>query len=116
VAQPVAWFEIVGKDSEKLSRFYGDLFGWKIDLNNPMKYGQVEAADGGIAGGIGQTEDGPGHVTIYIAVDDPQEYLDKAERLGGKTVMPVTEIPNMVTFAQFEDPEGHLIGLFKSRS
>jgi predicted enzyme related to lactoylglutathione lyase len=35
MANPVTWFEVVGKDSEKLSKFYGDLFGWKVDLNNP---------------------------------------------------------------------------------
>jgi predicted enzyme related to lactoylglutathione lyase len=28
--------------------------------------------------------------------------------------MPVTEIPGMVTFAQFADPEGNIVGLVKS--
>lgn len=49
----------------------------------------------------------------YVQVDDPQAYLDKVESLGGKTVVPVTEIPNMVTFALFTDPEGHMVGLVK---
>jgi predicted enzyme related to lactoylglutathione lyase len=40
--------------------------------------------------------------------------LRKAERLGGKTVMPPTEIPNMVTFAMFADPDGNVIGLVKA--
>jgi predicted enzyme related to lactoylglutathione lyase len=114
MANAVTWFEIVGKDSEKLSKFYGDLFGWKVDLNNPMKYGLVEGSEGGIGGGIGQTDDGPGHVTVYVSVDDPQKYLDKAEQLGGKTIVPVTEIPDMVTFALFADPEGHVVGVTKS--
>jgi predicted enzyme related to lactoylglutathione lyase len=47
-------------------------------------------------------------------VDDPQTYLDKAEKMGGKTIVPVTEIPNMVTFALFADPEGHMVGVVKS--
>ncbi len=29
---------------------------------------------------------------------------------------PVTEIPDVVTFAQFADPDGNVIGLFKSPS
>jgi hypothetical protein len=58
--------------------------------------------------------EGNGHVTFYVGVDDPQSYLDKAESLGGKTVMPVTEIPNMVTFALFADPEGHMVGVVKN--
>lgn len=40
--------------------------------------------------------------------------LNKIESLGEKTVMPVTTIPGMVTFALFADPEGHMVGLVKS--
>ena len=36
-----------------------------------------------------------------------------AEALGGKTVMPVTEIPGLVTFAMFNDPDGLLVGIVK---
>ena len=38
--------------------------------------------------------------------------LEKAEKLGGKTVVPPTEIPDFgLTFAFFADPEGHVVGL-----
>jgi predicted enzyme related to lactoylglutathione lyase len=40
-------------------------------------------------------------------------FLKKIESLGGKTVVPTTEIPNMVTFALFKDPEGNMVGLVK---
>ena len=79
-----------------------------------MNYGMVEADESGIGGGIGQADNGDGHVTFYMGVDDPQAYLDRAEQLGGKTVVPVTEIPNMVTFALIADPEGHVIGVVKN--
>ena len=49
MANQVSWFEISGKDGAKLQEFYGDLFGWKIDANNPLSYGMVEGSDGGIA-------------------------------------------------------------------
>lgn len=99
---------------EELQDFYGSLFDWKVDSNNPMNYGVVEAPDGhGIGGGIGPGEGGQSHVTFYVSVADPQASLDKAVSLGGKIVMPVTEIPEMVTMAQFTDPEGHLIGIVK---
>src|ERR671934_570113 len=114
MANTVSWFEITGKDGAKLQRFYGDLFGWKIDASNPMNYGMVEGGDGGIGGGIGQSQDGSTSVTLYVSVDDPQAYLDKAEQLGGRTVVPVTDIPDMVTFAQFADPDGNVVGVFKS--
>jgi predicted enzyme related to lactoylglutathione lyase len=46
-------------------------------------------------------------------VDDLAACLKKAESMGGKTVVPPTEIPDMVTFAQFQDPEGNIVGLVK---
>ena len=52
-------------------------------------------------------------MTFYAQVDDLQAYLDKAEQLGGMTVMPPTEIPNVVTLAMFSDPEGNIIGMVK---
>lgn len=113
MSNPVVHFEVIGKDAQALSDFYGSLFGWQVNQIEGMGYGIVEKSDGGIGGGIGQAEDGPGHVTFYIQVDDPQAYLDKAESLGGKTVMPVTEIPDMATFALFADPEGHVVGVVK---
>jgi predicted enzyme related to lactoylglutathione lyase len=54
----------------------------------------------------------PRHVTFYVGADDPQAVLDRAEQLGGKTIMPVTELPQ-VTIALFADPEGHVVGLAK---
>jgi predicted enzyme related to lactoylglutathione lyase len=115
MAQPaVAWFEVTGKDGRKLQEFYGRLFDWKVqDAGDGSGYGLVQAAANGIGGGIGGAQDGgPGGVTFYVEVDDPAAYLAKAETLGGKTVVPPTEIPNFgLTFAFFSDPEGHLVGL-----
>jgi predicted enzyme related to lactoylglutathione lyase len=113
---PVVWFEVVGKDGDKLRRFYTDLFGWKIDgATGDMDYGLVVAGNGGIGGGVGKSQDGgTGHVTFFVEVDDPKAYLARAEKLGGKTVVPPTEIPSYnLTFAYFVDPQGHLVGLSK---
>ncbi len=113
MANPVVHFEVVGNDLQKLQSFYGDLFGWKTQAIPEMGYAMVEKEEEGIGGGIGQSQDGgPGHVTFYVSVADPQEALDRAEQLGGRTIMPVTELPQ-VTIALFADPEGHVIGLAK---
>jgi predicted enzyme related to lactoylglutathione lyase len=76
---------------------------------------RARAEGGGIGGGVSATEGGgPGYVTFYVAVDDPQATLDAIEAEGGHTVMPVTEIPGMVTLAQFQDPAGNMVGIIKS--
>jgi predicted enzyme related to lactoylglutathione lyase len=116
MANPVVWFEVLGKDAKKLQGFYSDLFDWKLSkAPGPMDYFMLTEPERGIGGGIGDAKQAPGHVTVYVEVDDPQAYLDKAEQLGGKTVVGVTEIPDMVTFALFSDPEGHIVGVIKGQ-
>ncbi len=112
---PVVHFEIVHKDAKQLQTFYTEVFGWKIDVNNPMEYGIVDTGEG-VAGGIGAAPDPsyPGHLTFYIQVEDPQATLDQIEKLGGKTVMAPDEVPGGPTIAQFRDPAGNLIGLTKA--
>jgi predicted enzyme related to lactoylglutathione lyase len=113
MGDPVVHWEIMGKDAPKLHKFYSDLFGWSIKADNPMGYGLIAGPDaGGVGGGIG-SGDGTTYVTIYVKVNDLQAYLGKVERLGGKTVVPPTEIPGMVTFALFSDPDGNHVGLIK---
>jgi predicted enzyme related to lactoylglutathione lyase len=117
MAKPVVgWFEVTGKDGPGLQSFYSELFGWKVnDAGDGSGYGLVEAGEKGIAGGIGASQDGgPGQVTFYVEVDDPAAYLAKVEKLGGRTVVPPSEIPDFgLTFAFFADPEGHVVGLSK---
>ena len=111
----VTHFEINARDAKRLQEFYGTLFDWKIDANNPMQYGLVDTGlKIGIGGGVGQSsEQTPAAVTFYVQVEDVQAYLDRALRLGGRVVVPFTEIPDMVTMAMFADPEGNVIGLVK---
>jgi len=114
MGRSVGWFEVLGKDRAELHSFYSGLFDWNIDDNPEMKYGMVQA-EGGIPGGIGEAPDGgPGHVTFYVNVDDVSASAMKAEELGGKTVMPATDMPQ-VTIALIADPEGHVVGLMKMR-
>ena len=115
MGRPVVHWEISAKDGKAIQSFYSKLFDWKIDANNPMNYGMVSPeGQGGIGGGIFQAQDGmPAYVTFYVHVDELQPYLDKAEKLGGKTIMPPTPIPDVGSVALFADPEGHCIGLFK---
>jgi uncharacterized protein len=115
-AKPVVWFEVVGKDGPALQHFYSKLFDWQVaDAGDGSGYGLVSAAEKGIGGGIGPSQDGgAGHVTFYVEVDDPAAVLARAEKLGGRTIMPPMELPQFhLTFALMVDPEGHLIGLSK---
>jgi uncharacterized protein len=108
------WFDITGKDGPAPQRFYSKLFDWSInDAWDGSGCGPVEAGEKGIAGGIGASQDGAlGGVTLYVEAGDPAAFSDRAERLGGKTVVPPTEIPDFgLTFAFLADPDVHVAGL-----
>jgi predicted enzyme related to lactoylglutathione lyase len=110
MAAQIVHVEVVGKDGAALQRFYGDVFGWQLDTNNPGGYGMHR--QGELSAGIGTAQDGgAGHVTFYVHTDDPAAVLRKVEEAGGRVLMPLTEIAPETTIALFADPEGHVVGL-----
>ena len=118
MGNPVVWFEVMGKDGPKLRSFYGDLFGWSYDDVEGMDYGMVQGASAdnmpSIPGGIGTAPEGaPNYQTFYVGVDDIPAALDKAESLGGTTMVGPMDLPMGGKIAIFSDPEGNMIGLFK---
>jgi predicted enzyme related to lactoylglutathione lyase len=112
MASHVIHVEVVGKDGQALQRFYSDVFGWSLDTNNPGSYGMLRQEGEAITGGFGASNDGgPGHVTFYVHTDDPKATLARVEKLGGRVLMPLTEVAPETTIALFADPEGHIVGL-----
>ena len=111
---PVIHFEIESTDPDATRAFFSEVFGWKTESVPELDYALVDTQSegAGINGGIGPVHGDYGScVTFYIAVDDPQAYLDKAVAAGGKVIMPVTKIPNAVAIAMFSDPTGAAVGL-----
>ena len=123
MADPVVHFEVIGKDPDRLRRYYGDLFGWMFDTPSPVaaevsepdRYGFIElltSDDGtGIRGGIGGGERYDSHALFYVGVPDVEAALQRAESLGGRRVMGPPRSPSGLTVGHFTDPEGTLIGV-----
>lgn len=114
MGNPVVWFEVVGKDTDGLRSFYGDLFDWKLEEMEEMPYTIADpGGDNGLRGGIGpDPSGGPGHVTFYVEVDDLEGSLSRVDELGGTKVAGPIDIPN-ARIALFTDPERHVIGLLE---
>jgi hypothetical protein len=114
MGRPVVHFEIGGRDRDKTAQFFCDLFGWTT-----REMGPAMMIDTGGSGGINGHFNALGHepfhyVTVYVDVDDVAAYLAKAESLGGKTIVHAIEIPTG-TFAWFADPDGTVIGLWRTK-
>jgi len=109
----VVHWEIQSLAPEKLHSFYAGALGWEIDANNPMRYGMVASGGPqGIDGGIGGTQSPSSRVLVYASVPSIPVVLERIESLGGKTLMPRTDI-GPVIMALYADPEGNTMGLIE---
>ena len=113
-AHPIVHVEFPASDPKAASKFYADLFGWKIQTDPNFDYHMFQA-EGGPGGGFVKTgtEEAGGAQTykageplLYVASEDIDADLRKAESLGGTTVVPKTQIPQVGWFGVFKDPTG----------
>jgi hypothetical protein len=53
----------------------------------------------------------PPHWGTYVTVDDVDTVARRAQELGGKTLVPPTDIPDVGRFAVLQDPQGAALGV-----
>ncbi len=115
MGEPVVHFEFGCRNTARAEEFFSKLFGWKIERSGPASMIDT-GGQGGINGHITSLGHEPhNYVTVYVQVDDLQPYLDKAQALGGETLVPPVEIPGAGSFAWMADPDGNTIGLWKPK-
>jgi uncharacterized protein len=116
MAHQVVHIEIASKDPKASGKFYGELFGWPMQETGAEYGNYVMWGDGSGGGGGFPQADGEmykeGDTIAYIGVEDIDAMLARANELGGKTLVPKTEIPNMGFFAILADTTGGRIALF----
>jgi predicted enzyme related to lactoylglutathione lyase len=115
VSNPVVHFEVGAADDGPLAAFYRELFGWGLQGLPGGGYTLIDTRGGsGINGGIGKSQTGEPWSAFYVETGDLLATLDRANSLGGTTVMPVTDFGAAVTLAMFNDPDGLLVGLVRA--
>ena len=115
----IVWFEIPADNVERAKKFYGDLFGWKIErFPGTQEYWHIDT------GGADDTPDGAlkarkqpqEPIVNYVSVNSVGEFSKKTEKLGGKICMPKTAVPQMGYFAVCQDTEGNSFGIWQSEA
>ena len=124
VDHTIVHFEIPADDVEKLRKFYGQLFGWKIEkMPGPVEYWGIQTVPvdekggpirSGVNGGMMKKQN-PEHKPVnYILVESVDEYIKKIESLNGKIVVPKMEVPGIGWWALALDPEGNQFAILQS--
>lgn len=114
MANPVIHFEFGAADGAGLAAFYGELFDWRVEPAGP-EYWLLSPGDGSLGGAVLQVGEGVSpYVTVYVAIDDLELSLAKAEELGASRLVPETTVPGVGTFAMIRDPAGNMVALMKA--
>jgi predicted enzyme related to lactoylglutathione lyase len=116
------WNEVGTTDPHACKAFYTALFDWKIremDMGPSGVYTifQMEGRDiGGLykMNAHQQQMGVPPHWLTYIGVEDVDASASKAEKIGGRILVPPTDIPNTGRFAVLSDPTGAAFAIYKS--
>ncbi len=108
------WIELHTTDQNAAKSFYGSLFGWEPH-DNPMgpndfytefKLQGREAAAGCTLRPEQRSQGIPPHWTIYIAVENADAAVKKAQQLGGKAFAPAFDVMDAGRMAIVQDPTG----------
>lgn len=117
------WYELMTTDTEGAAAFYRDVVGWTPqDAGMPetgMKYTLFMMGETHMSGLMDQPEESrasgaPPMWLGYVGVDDVDATAASAARLGGTIHVPPRDIPNAGRFAVIADPQGGVLGLFRS--
>ncbi|MCS6945290.1 MAG: VOC family protein [Sutterellaceae bacterium] len=111
-----SWNELQTTDPESARAFYCALFGWgSRDMILPRgAYTTFQVGDTSVAG---MMKIAP-HATdvrpawgCYITVDDVEVTCRRAEELGGRVVLPPTDLPGIGRMAVLQDPQGATVSI-----
>jgi predicted enzyme related to lactoylglutathione lyase len=113
-----SWCELLTTDVEAAKQFYTELLGWTTEEVPDMSYTIVKTENTGVGGIMAVPPHAAGcppHWGTYVTVDDVDATARKAQELGAKTIMPLTDIPNVGRFYTFQDPQGAVISIITYR-
>ncbi len=125
-ANPVMHFQVPVEDMGRAQGFYEKVFGWRLEAPPGME-GQYHMAitvpsgecgptePGGINGALARRcEENPYQAWLVIGVDSIDEHVKKVEAAGGRLVTGKASVMGMGFYAQVEDTEGNVVGLWES--
>jgi predicted enzyme related to lactoylglutathione lyase len=107
------WNRLATADVNEAKRFYTALFGWEafdVDMGTFI-YTTFKLNNKNICGLLQRTgADNRSYWLSFIAVDDIEAAVSRAEKLGAKIEIPVTKVPNGKV-AVILDTVGAYVGL-----
>ena len=111
-----SWSELTTSDPDAAAKFYGELFGWKIESMDMgggtyrvLKIG--DTAVGGLMAMPAGAPPMPPTWGCYVTVDNVDATVAQAVKLGGKVCVPAMEVPGVGRMAVIADAQGAMLSV-----
>ena len=117
------WLDLGSTDLSAAKAFYTDLFGWTFDdAGEELGHYHMIRNRGALVGGAmdisgmtcPQGRPLPSEWTVYLAVDDVDARVTKAETAGAHVMVPAADAGPAGRFAIVLDPVGSPVGLWQA--
>ena len=104
--------KIRSQDPDATRQFFADLFGWKVASEGAFPgYTFIDTGvDGATFVAISPRQSAEDEVLFFVAVDDVEATLARAEEFGGSITQPAQHVPG-TSFGVFADAQGHKVGV-----
>lgn len=117
----VLWYELLTTDMKAAEKFYGNVVGWSVAPfeGSPQPYDMWMRGEGDPVGGVMTIPEGmnfPPHWEMYVGVDNLDDAIAHVERLGGKSMGPLIEVPTVGRMRTMTDPQGAVFALYEPQS
>ena len=113
------WFELLTSDTDAAQRFYTRLIGWDTASwrTGEQPYTLWTLGERRIGGLMKLPEQAgaecaPPHWLGYVSTPGADATLALATKLGARTLLPATDIPDVGRVAVIADPQGAVIGIY----
>jgi len=108
----IVHFEIFCDEEERASKFYAELFGWKVERIPGAKYWNITTQEGA-AGGLTHRFNPHQKIINYFGVPSVSKACSRVEELGGRVLVPRMAVAGAGYYALCKDSEGNIFGLWE---
>jgi predicted enzyme related to lactoylglutathione lyase len=112
-----SWVDLTTSSVEDAGKFYGGLFGWKLDVGPPEAGGYAMASlkDRPVAGiAPSQEAGGPVYWTTYVNVASADDAAKKVTDNGGSVMLAPMDVMDVGRLAVFGDPTGAAFAVWQA--
>lgn len=114
----ILWYELLTTDMKAAEKFYAAVVGWTL---SPMDQGPdpytmfMRSGDAPVAGvmNIPQGMNFPPHWGMYVGVPSLEAGVVQVEKLKGKPLSPLIEVPGIGRMRTMTDPQGAAFSIYE---